>query len=289
MVAATTAADNGCAACGCAACADDGCAQEEAERGRDLRLDGGAACRSSRGRRRWRRRRRRRRRSNRCSRCRDCKHRMWIQVRRPGSNRYLCDSNIRCNRCTYWYRRPEGGMCRMLPGSWPTPRDNHSTRSGLICKSCTAPIQQQSHQSRTSRCSPLPSRGVGAAAAVDCASGDCGCAMTTEGRSPRSRCRGCTPTTGLRVRRRRSRHPRPSCTCFRKDRQGPAQTCAAGGGPARLHGIVWRTWLSWFCGEVEVSGYPVGSLLPVFPTGGVGPVSQSVSYFTVPPRAHPSS
>ena len=155
--------------------------EEEAERGRGrgLRLDGGAACRSRGGRRRWRRRRRRRRRSNRCSRCRDCNNYIRLQVRRRRSYRYLC----MIRHSTYWYRRPEGGMCRMMPGNWPTPRDNHSTRSGLFCKSCTAPIQQQSHQSRTSRCSPHPSRGVGAAAdsgRAACADGGCaGCTVDT--------------------------------------------------------------------------------------------------------------
>ncbi len=164
-VAAAAAADYGCAACaddGCAACADDGCAQEEAERGRGLRLDGGAACRSrnSRGRRRWRRRwRRRRRRSNRCSRCRDRIHCVRLRVRR----RRMRTSYFCCHfRCTHWYRRPEGGqhMCRMRSGSWPTPRDSHSTRWGLCCKSCTEHIHQQCHQSRTSRCSPDPSSKV---------------------------------------------------------------------------------------------------------------------------------
>ena len=94
-------------------------------------------------------------------------------------------------RSNYWYRVPEvsldatiqGGMCRMIPGNSPRPRDNHSTRSGLFCKSCTAPIQQQSHQSRTSRCSPHPSRGVGAAAdsgRAACADGGCaGCTVDT--------------------------------------------------------------------------------------------------------------
>ena len=192
-VAAAAAADNGCVVCGCAACgcvvcgcvacADDGCAQEEAERGRGLRLDGGAACRSRRGRRRWRRRRRRRRRSNRCSRCRHCNNNIRLQVRRRRIDRYLCLMTHMVAHRTYWYRRPEGGMCRMMPGNWPTPRDNHSTRSGEFCKSCTAPIQQQSHQSRTSRCSPHPSRGVGAAAdsgRAACADGGCaGCTVDT--------------------------------------------------------------------------------------------------------------
>jgi len=71
------------------------------------------------------------------------------------------------NGSTHWCRRPEGGMCRMRAGSWPTPRDSHSTRWGLCCKSCTEHIHQQCHQSRTSRCSPDPSRG-GAAAESGC-------------------------------------------------------------------------------------------------------------------------
>jgi hypothetical protein len=99
----------------------------------------------------------------------------------------------------------------MIPGSWPTPRDSHSTRSGQFCKSCTAPIHEQSHQSRTSRCSPYPSRaGVGAAVGVGAAAG----VGDSEGRSPRSRCRGCSSLFGLHNRRRRTHHPRKRCTCL---------------------------------------------------------------------------
>jgi hypothetical protein len=38
--------------------------------------------------------------------------------------------------------------------------------------------------------------------------------MTTEGRSPRSRCRGCSPKTRIRVHHRRNHHQRPSCRCL---------------------------------------------------------------------------
>ena len=125
--------------------------------GRGLKLDGGAARRSRRWRRQRRRQRqrqrRRRRRSNRCSRCPYRKNYIRLLARRLRKRHFL-------KRSTYWCRRPEGGMCRMRAGSWPTPRNNRSTRSGLFCKSCTAPIQQQCHQSRTSRSSLHPSRFV---------------------------------------------------------------------------------------------------------------------------------
>ena len=111
-------------------------------------------------------------------------------------------------------------MCRMMPGSWPTPRDNHSTRSGLLSKSCTAPIHEQSHQSRTSRCSSHPSRGgkVGAAAAAKAAEAakavqeevaDYGC-EATEVRNPSSRCQDCTCYALFRGRHRRKHRQRDS-------------------------------------------------------------------------------
>ena len=179
-----------------------------------MRLDGGAACRSRRGRRRWRRRQRRRRRSNRCSRCRsrilqvglypppskssnnlNCRQ-IGRRVRRRCTDR--CQStNLSYhlqnqaldgldNQCTYWCRRPEGGMCRMRAGSLPTPRDSHSTRWDLCCKSCTEPIHKQCHQSRTSRCSLHPSRGsrvgaAGAAGAAESGYAECGYAVGVDG------------------------------------------------------------------------------------------------------------
>jgi hypothetical protein len=126
-------------------------------------------------------------------------------------------------------------MCRMMPGNWPTPRDSHSTRSGLFCKSCTAPIQQQCHQSRTSRCSSHPSREAAragakaaraakaakAAEAADsgcaaCADGGCaqeevvnrGCEATTEIRNPSSRSQDCTRYTVFLGRHRRKHRQR---------------------------------------------------------------------------------
>ena len=89
-------------------------------------------------------------------------------------------------------------------------------------------------------------RGCAERGCAECGRAECGCAvaavLSTECHNRSSRCPRYRSCTRLRGRRRRIRHPRPSCTCLssrwcRRARGGRVRSC-----PARRRGRGRRRW-----------------------------------------------